>query len=217
MDNLSYILRLIISYYIMYLSFHNNSSVGVIYMLAKYILREADFQKLLDAPWNLRDKLLIRLYYVTGARTMEIARLKKSDVNLESNSIMIIDSKKKIPFIIPIDVKTTELLRGYMSTLDNDYLFPSRQPSKRPYLCKEAIDYIIKWYAAKIDLPYWNKWSPRQFRRHIARYWVQQHGDLTVLQQLLRHTNFATTAGYVDAIRFDTELRSEYDKVMNRE
>jgi len=183
--------------------------------LIKYVINQEDFKKLLDAPFDIRDKSILRLFYMTGLRTTELTRIKTSEVDLKSKTIGIIDSKKKLPFTIPIDTQTANMLIEYMATKEpNTWLFPSRRKEGYP-LTKEGIGYIIKYYASKIDLPHWSKWCARYFRRRISRYWLMKGGNLLALQELLRHEHASSTFIYCDGIRFKSELRLEYDKIMN--
>ena len=185
-------------------------------MLIHYVLNQNDFERLLNIPRKLRDKLILRLFYATGMRTMELSKLKRANVDIENRTLTILDSKKHIELPIPIDSKTGELLKEYISCFrgnKSEYLFPSRRLCG--YMTKEGLIHIVKSNARKLGLPHSDKWSPRWFRRRIARYWVQQKGDLTALQQLLRHELFSSTAVYINGIRFDDELRTEYDRIIH--
>ena len=183
--------------------------------LARYILRQEDFTRLVEAPYLLRDRCIMRLLYVTGVRSRELCTIQVKDVDLENRTIRILDSKKKRYFTLPIDSKTCKLLKEYISTINSRWLFPSisTKKSKTGHLTKDGLLYIVKFYAKAIGLDP-DEWYPRQFRRRIARYWIKNKGSLIGLQQLLRHKNFVTTAIYVDSIRFEDELREEYDKIM---
>ena len=181
-------------------------------VLIRYVLNQEDFERLLNAPHKLRDRLILRLFFVTGMRTMELSKLKVKNVDIANRTLTILDSKKHIELPIPFDSKTGELLKEYVSNVTTEYLFPSRRQCG--YMTKEGLIHIVKSNARRLNLPHSEKWSPRFFRRRIARFWVQQKGDLTALQQLLRHELFSSTAVYINNIRFDNELRSEYDRII---
>jgi len=143
-------------------------------------------------------------------RTTELCTIKIEHVDLANRTIKILDSKKHEYFVIPIDTKTNNLLAEYIDRKEG-WLFPGCGRTGR--LTKEGVNWILKFYASAVDLNP-DLWHPRQFRRRIARLWVQKKGDLTALQQLLRHTHFESTAKYIDGIRFQEELRTEYDKII---
>lgn len=184
--------------------------------MARYIINQSDFERVLDAPINLRDRLILRLLFATGCRTMEIAKLKTKNVDVENRTLIILDSKKHGEYSLPIDSTTALMLKEYIAHKDNnvtsEYLFPSRR--KCGYLCKETYIHLTKWYAAKLNLPQWEKWSPRMFRRYFARNWIRKNGSLTGLQDHLRHSSIASTAIYIESLRFQDENRSEYDRIV---
>lgn len=191
--------------------------------LVKHTLNQKDFERLIEAPESLRDKAILRLLFVTGMRSGELTTTKIEDVDVKCKSIRIIDSKKKIPFSLPLDTTTCKLLTEYIAK-DKEirkyrrrelpsWLFPSTF-KKGSHLTREAILRIVKLYAAKLDFNDYMEWNPRYFRRHLARRWVQKKGDLTALQQQLRHTHFSSTAVYIDGIRFNEEGRKDFDKVI---
>lgn len=184
-------------------------------MLRRYVYKQADFEKLVNAPWILRDKLILRLLFVTGMRSGELIKLKTSDADLENKTIRIFDSKKYCYFTVPIDSKTCNMLTEYMKD-KHSWLFPSRSKNGS-HLCTDSINKcIIRFYAEKIGLNP-SKFNARTFRRRFARNWVLKGGNLLTLQEILRHEYFATTAHYVDSIRFECELESvhlEYEAIM---
>lgn len=184
-------------------------------MLRKYVFRQADFKRLVDAPWILRDRLILRLLFVTGCRSGELVCLKTSDVDLKNRTVRVFDSKKYHHFVVPIDQQTVDMLTEYIKG-KSGWLFPSN--SKTGHLTTDGINKcIIRFYAEKIGLDP-SKFNARTFRRRFARNWVLKNGNLLTLQEILRHEYFATTARYVDSIRFECELESvheEYDRIIS--
>ena len=185
--------------------------------MARYLINQLDFERVLDAPRNLRDRLILRLFCMTGMRTMELSKLKTCNVDIANRTLTILDSKKHIEYSLPIDSTTALMLKEYIAHKDlnvtSEYLFPSRRLCG--YMCKETYIHLVKWYAAKLNLPQWIKWSPRMFRRYFARNWIRKNGSLTGLQDILRHSSIASTAVYIEGLRFEDENRTEYDRIVS--
>jgi len=184
--------------------------------LVKHVLCKEDFNKIRDFPTQLRDKVILSLLYDTGMRTGELAPLKTSDVDLERKEIKILDSKKKIPFKLPITNNTVELLAEYMKTIPQGWLFPSRV--NNGHLTTRGCQWIIKRLACVLNLKEWESYNPRLFRYRFSRNWIQRGGNLLRLSDILRHQRVSTTSRYIARIRFQCEneqLREEYDNIMN--
>lgn len=172
-------------------------------MLAKVIRRES-FERMLKLPENPRHKMILRLLWALGLRTSEVTTIKIEDV--DGKTINILDAKKHRYFRLPIDSKTAEMLAEYIQGRSG-WLFPNRFDSSK-HITRQAVNYIVGKYANG------EKFHPRDYRRRFARNWVNRKGSLTGLQQILRHTNISSTAVYVDGIRFEDEIRKEYDSIM---
>jgi len=190
--------------------------------LVKYILKKDDFKKLRDSPTSLRDRAILMLLYCTGMRTGELATMKVSDVDLHNKTIKIIDSKKKIPFTLPITDECVALLAKYICINKiagpATWLFPSRFRTEK-HITTRGIQWIIKRCAARMNLKNWEIYNPRLFRYRIARYWMWKGGNLLKLSDVLRHQRISTTGRYVGRIRFECEekeLREEYDSVIKK-
>lgn len=181
------------------------------------MLRKEDFERLVDAPANLMHRVLLSLLFATGMRTTELVTIKTSDVDLDNRTISIIDSKKYKRFTIPICSKTCDLLAKYLVTIGNGWLFPSRwRPNN--HITARGAQWIVKIYAARLNLKNWFAYNPRLFRCRLARLWVIKKGNLLALQDVLRHQRFSSTTQYIDKIRFESEtaeVRKEYDRIMS--
>lgn len=185
--------------------------------MIRHIVSQRDFSRILDAPRDLRMKLILRLLHDLGLRTTELMSIKIEDVDLENKSIQIVDSKKHIPFSLPLTSKCCELLTEYINGRVHEWLFPSSyMTEKNRHLGDNWLQVQIKKLACQLDLNNWNRWSPRTFRRRLARFWVIKKGSLTGLQDILRHNRVSTTSIYCDGIRFlEEDTRAEYDRIMN--
>lgn len=184
--------------------------------LVKRIFNKEDFERILDFPKLLRDRVILHLLHDTGMRSGELLTLRVDDVDLDNRMVSIIDSKKYRRFTLPFTHKTGDLLAEYIPTVSGAmYLFPARNKDSRTgHMSIKNLQWRLKVIAHRSGLPKPMQFQPRDFRRWFARNWVIKKGSLTGLQQILRHKHLSTTAVYADGIRFHDEIRKEYAKVL---
>lgn len=73
---------------------------------------------------DFRNALVLKLLVHTGARVTEVLNLVKSDLNLESKSVLIHGLKGSRDREIPLPKKLFDLLKTYASTIEGDLIFP---------------------------------------------------------------------------------------------
>lgn len=100
-----------------------------------YIYSNSELESFFNAadhyPQNLRSPLkehtvpiLFRLICACGLRPQEARRLKRSDVDLDNNTIYISDSKRHRDRMLPIDSTVLDICKGY--DIVANAMFPSR-------------------------------------------------------------------------------------------
>lgn len=156
---------------------------------------------LLDTPVcrnikGYRDKAMLEILYATGIKATELINLRISDVNLKIGFIYSRSNGKE--HIIPIYAYARDCVQEYMekrkqiSNSDKtDVLFLNRdgQPLSRQGLWK-----IIKTYQKKSGLP--EGVTPHTLRHSFAVNLLENGADLKSVQEMLGHTNIASTQIY---------------------
>lgn len=176
-----------------------------------YVLTERQVAALLDAPapsdrMMHRDRALLRLMYATGARASEVCGLRVADVQLEERFCRCRGKGNK-ERIVPFGQEAQDALNVYLGRMrpalvqgssDCGHLFVTRVG--RPLTRVDAWK-LIKKYASRIGVA--DKVSPHTLRHSFATHMLAQGLDLRVIQELLGHSNIATTQHYtrVDASR----------------
>lgn len=85
---------------------------------------------------EIRDKLIVELFYTSGIRRTELIHLKCSNVNIMSNTLKVLGkrNKERILPILPIVVQQLSLYikeRSFLETIvDGDYLFLTKKGLK---------------------------------------------------------------------------------------
>ncbi len=177
-----------------------------------------DVEKLLNAPNlekddEIRDKAMLELMYASGLRVSELLNVKKGDIDLNQNIITIMGKgakQRKVPF----GEFASDYIRKYLTEVRNkninsksQYLFLSKygEPLSRQYFFKR-----IKKYAAIAGIK--ENISPHTLRHCFATHLLENGADLRVVQEMLGHTNIATTQIYTHVS--SKRIISAYDALM---
>ena len=161
-------------------------------------------QKLMDAPdiskpLGKRDKAIMELMYSTGTRVSEAVNLRINDVNLESGYLRCIGKGQK-ERVIPLGDVAVKYVKQYLDKIrpslakqkyPNEYLFLDRlgKPLRR-----ETIWKMIHHYGFAAGLK--EKIHPHILRHSFATHLVEGGADLRYVQEMLGHSNIATTQIY---------------------
>jgi integrase/recombinase XerD len=170
-----------------------------------------------DKKFYHRDVAILELLYAAGLRASELCVLGVRDVNLQVGAVRLFGKGSK-ERIVPIgraaidaittylsegrprlvNVRTTDAPETKKSTADAERLFLSRsgKPFDRVNLWK-----LVYRYALKAGIT--NEVSPHVLRHCFASHLLGGGADLRVVQELLGHSDIATTQIYthVDTAR----------------
>jgi len=172
------------------------------------ILQSDQLEKLLAAPdtstqIGKRDKALLELLYSTGLRLEELRKLNRRDINFKTCEIPIRGKGRKLRLVF-VTNSAAEALRDYLdSRLDHlDPLFirhdkrstNSIPPGEEFRLSRTTIWEIVKKYAALAGIA--SDPSPHTLRHSFATGLLSGGADLRTVQELLGHSDLATTQIY---------------------
>ena len=173
---------------------------------------------LLDAPdlrtdTGIRDKAMLELMYASGLRVSELINLEKKNLNLNKGVVTIFGKgakQRKVPvgeFAMEYVVKYINEVRGKYAKNGSSYLFLNRsgKPLSRVFFFKQ-----VKKYAeiAGIDKVI----SPHTLRHSFATHLLEGGAQLRAVQEMLGHTNIATTQIYTHVST--KRILSAYDLLM---
>ncbi len=178
-------------------------------------LDEQDIDKLLDInlidAFSYRNKAMLELMYATGLRVTELVNLKIHDIDDKMDLLRTMGKGSK-ERIIPIGDYALYYLKKYLyeyrdSMLKkeyNDYLFLNNHGQKmtRQGFFK-ILQKIAKEKGIKKDI------SPHTLRHTFATHLLNHGADLRSIQELLGHSDIATTQIYTHVS--NQKLRQNYD------
>ena len=146
---------------------------------------------------EIRNKLIVDLFYTTGMRRAELIGLMMRNVDLSSNVIKVLGKRNK-ERIIPVLPIIVEQLNLYLSErtaieniLDSDYFFISKKGLK---LSESFVYRLINSYFSKVSEKV--KKSPHVLRHTFATHLLNNGADLNSVKELLGHSSLASTQVY---------------------
>ncbi|MFH6994716.1 tyrosine-type recombinase/integrase [Flavobacterium sp. FlaQc-48] len=146
---------------------------------------------------EVRDKLIVDLFYTTGMRRAELIHLMKCDVDLSSSVVKVLGkrNKERIIPVLPIIVGQFNLYlqeRALVEKIvDEDYFFISAKGLK---LSESFVYRLINSYFSKVSEKV--KKSPHVLRHTFATHLLNNGADLNSVKELLGHSSLASTQVY---------------------
>ena len=176
-------------------------------MEAERFLKREEFDKLLAAAKDDRERCILYLFAGAGLRVAEASRIRIEDLNLGSSYLHIPASNAKggkartVALLPPV----VAVLHTYLNGRSTGYLFPSIAGD---HISPRQIQYILKSIASKAGI---ERVHPHLLRHSFA-VWSPEYGiDIYTLSQQLGHSSILTTSIYLKSApshRRDAYVRS---------
>ncbi|MEO2154263.1 MAG: site-specific tyrosine recombinase/integron integrase [Nanoarchaeota archaeon] len=174
-------------------------------------LSKEEVKKLINQADNIRDKLLILLFYSTGLRVSEVRNLNINDINFEDKFLIVRRGKGQKDRVIPLPDKVIELLKEYLkwreenykNIVDKEALFINKFGKRMSY---EFIEKIIRTIGKKANI----KVTCHMLRHSFATHMLENGADIRVIQEILGHEKLSTTQIYTKVTT--RYLKEIYDK-----
>ena len=159
---------------------------------------------------ELRNNLILEIFYSTGVRISELVKIKMEDINLADNLISILGkgNKKRIVIIGNYAKKKLENYLNCDNIKGSKYLFKKARKSKNNYLSERSVFNIVKRYTAKVTRN--EQISPHALRHTFATHLLNNGADLMSIKELLGHKNLSSTQIYTHVNI--SELRKSFKK-----
>ena len=156
------------------------------------VLTKEEIKRLLDATENKKHRLLIELMYSSGLRVSECVSIKIDDLDLEDKTGTIRAGKGKKDRNIILSNVLIEHLRGYLTGRDNNnpYIFNVKERHIGVRQAQKIINDAAKKAAIK------KRVFCHALRSSFATHLLEEGTDIRVIQELLGHSNLATTERY---------------------
>ncbi len=173
------------------------------------LLKADEPERLLRATTRQRDRLLLLTMLYTGLRVAEMCDLDARDLDFEGKTLWVRCGKGGKDRLVPLVKHLVGPLRGWLAGRTSGPVFPSREGGGP--LTTRAVQYLFKRLAAKAKLPHPENCHPHAFRHCFATRLLARGANLRVVQELLGHSNLATTELYTHVE--NEQLRSAVDRL----
>ncbi|MCI0382619.1 MAG: site-specific tyrosine recombinase XerD [Chlamydiae bacterium] len=146
-----------------------------------------------NSPIGARDGAILEVLYATGIRVSELCSLNIQDVDDEFIRVYGKGGKERV---LPIAKKAVDAVDHYLSSFrkeqeENKALFLSKKGKR---IDRMTVWNRIKFYAKQAKI---NKViSPHTLRHSFATHLLENGADLRLIQELLGHSDIATTDRY---------------------
>ena len=173
--------------------------------LPRGVLTPAEARRVLDAPdmqtrTGLRDKAILEVFYSTGLRLAELARLTVFDVDHRNGFVRVNKGKGGKDRIVPIGAKACGYVREYLAAARLKWSKENRDEralwlsSKRPHgaLKPQLIEVMVKRYGRAAGV----RVTPHVWRHTCATHLVANGANLAAVQRQLGHRSLRTTQLY---------------------
>ena len=165
---------------------------------------------------DLRDGVMVELMYAAGLRVSELVGLNVRDVDLDVGSVRTIGKGYK-ERLIPIYETAVESISEYVTIIrpihsqsqKQEALFLNRRGSR---LTRQAVWLRLRKLAITVGIS--DKITPHMLRHSFATHLLHGGASLRHVQELLGHSNIATTQIYTHLT--DKHIRNEYAKAHPR-
>src|SRR5271157_3385726 len=152
----------------------------------------------ISTPVGLRDKAILELLYASGLRVSELARLTRSQIDMDTREIRVIGKGSKERLVL-VGKPAQEAIAVYLKEgrhklagkKKTDAIFINRYGQQ---LIERRIQKIVKQYAKQSGIN--KRVHPHTIRHTFATHLLDGGADLRVVQELLGHASLTTTQIY---------------------
>ncbi len=155
------------------------------------ILSLNEARNLVNAPSNIKHRLILKMLYGCGLRASEVISLKKNNVDFGEKLIHIQLSKGKKDRFVKIPDSIIKELESYIILNHDEFLFPSNRGGK---LTTATIQAVVEQSAKKAGIT--KEVYPHLLRHSFATHLLESGVDLRIIQKLLGHSDIKTTQIY---------------------
>lgn len=159
---------------------------------------------------EIRDKLIVDLFYTTGIRRAELIYLKCANVDVLNNTIKVLGKRNKERILPLLPIISQQLIlyldeRSHLEeVMDGDFFFLTKKGLK----INESFVYrLINTYFSKVSEKV--KRSPHILRHTFATHLLNNGADLNSVKELLGHSSLASTQVYTHSSL--SELKRVYE------
>ena len=165
------------------------------------VLTKAQVRRIIDAPGNLKHRLILMTTYAAGLRSAEVRHIRPEHIDSQQMLIKVESGKGgKDRYTMLSKKLLAELRRYYHACRPQTYLFPSSyKKMKGQPLSYEAVRCIYEKARQKAGVK--NGQGLHTLRHSFATHLLEAGYDIRKIQVLLGHSRLSTTMIYLHVSR----------------
>lgn len=173
-----------------------------------HALDPTDIEKLLnaaelDTDRGVRDRAILELFYASGLRLAELARLQLGDVQWELGVVRVTGKGGK-QRVVPVGKQAIGWLKRYLRDIRPNFvtertgsnMFLSRRGTG---VSRETVALTVRRLAKRAGIG--KRVTPHMLRHSFATHLLAGGADLRVIQEMLGHSSIETTQIYTHVDR----------------
>lgn len=174
--------------------------------LPRVVLSRDEARRILDAPdtqthVGIRDRAILELFYSTGIRRAEMARLTIHDIDIKNGFVRVNKGKGGKDRVVPMGEKAAAYIAEYLRHVRGEWSKKNREvralwlssQHNHPQMSIPTMEMLVKKYGRRAGL---GKVSPHVWRHTCATHMVSNGANLAYVQRLLGHRSLRTTQVY---------------------
>jgi len=192
--------------------------------LPRHVLTRAQAKRVLEAPdtatkTGLRDRAILELFYSTGLRLGEVARLTVHDIDCRTGFVRVHGGKGAKDRVVPVGRKAADYVSEYLRAARAEWARDKREEralwlsANRPHgpVTAQAISVFLKNYLRACGI---KAGRAHVWRHSCATHLVAAGANIAYVQRLLGHRRLETTQVYTRVT--PTEARATHRKAHPR-
>ena len=192
--------------------------------LPRHVLTRAQAKRVLEAPdtatkGGLRDRAILELFYSTGLRLGEVARLTVHDIDVRTGFVRVHSGKGAKDRVVPVGRKAADYVSEYLRVVRAEWARDQREEralwlsANRPHgpVKAQAISVLLKNYLRACGI---KAGRAHVWRHSCATHLVAAGANIAYVQRLLGHRRIETTQVYTRVT--PTEARATHRKAHPR-
>lgn len=166
------------------------------YLTIEEVERLLDIE--IETPFDARNKAMLELMYATGLRISEVVSLEFNNIDYDECILRVMGKGSK-ERIVPINDIALECLKDYIENYRplmiknnmNNYLFLNNHGNM---MTRQGVFKVLKKECLLKGIT--KNVSPHTLRHTFATHLLENGADLRIIQELLGHSDIATTQIY---------------------
>jgi site-specific recombinase XerD len=176
------------------------------------VLSRAEVMRLLNAPENVKHRVILLLTYSAGLRVGEVVRLRVEDIESDRGLIRVRGGKGRKDRVTTLSPAVLGTLRLYWRAYrPRDWLFPGQRPDR--HLTVRSVQNVLSRALERAGID--RRVTMHTLRHSFATHLLEDGTDLRYVQELLGHSRPETTMIYTHVTQKDlARIRSPLDNIV---